>query len=119
MVGTDDLGSLSEIADMSRGQRTSDAASSVSVVDIRPEADRLVIARREWWRELKKLNPAQFSELQQTRAREQEGHENRARTGDDAVDEYEPPKPHRTLTEKYESSISSTASGPFTGEKKS
>ncbi|KAI6028208.1 hypothetical protein EDC04DRAFT_157942 [Pisolithus marmoratus] len=65
VVGTDDLGSLSETADMPR--------------------DRFVVARREWWRELKKLNPAQFSELQQTRAREQEGLENRARTGDDAL----------------------------------
>ncbi|KAI6100425.1 hypothetical protein EDD16DRAFT_467974 [Pisolithus croceorrhizus] len=58
-VGTGDIGSISEIADISSGQRTA-ATYSPSVSDVQHEEDRSVIARRERSRELRKLYPVEF-----------------------------------------------------------
>ncbi|KAI6097207.1 hypothetical protein F5141DRAFT_1205685 [Pisolithus sp. B1] len=57
-VGAGDVGSISEIADISSGQRTA-ATYSPSVSDVRHEEDRSIIARRERSRELGKLYPVE------------------------------------------------------------
>lgn len=70
VVGAGDVGSPLETSDMLSGQGTLDTTASPSVVDICPEEDRSLIARRERSRELKKLYPAQSSGHNQSQTRE-------------------------------------------------
>ncbi|KAI6039543.1 hypothetical protein EDC04DRAFT_2684113 [Pisolithus marmoratus] len=73
LVGTGDLGTLSEIADTPNEQRKSDAAFDASFVDVSPEQNRLVISRHERLRALEKLYAAQSSGGKQRRTRSRRG----------------------------------------------